>query len=380
MAAIPQSPSQEPLNQTTPVFSSRWLVSAPYDLGFFVVSGLLAFVFWGIYAGLIHFAGWQPDGLAILITYFGFTALLDLPHIFQTFARTHADKAEFARRKALYTWGLPLIMLSGLIFPLMGWDPWMIGLAALYGSYHIVRQHMGLVRMYHHLNEPTRALDHKLDIWCFQLALMGLVVYDYVELADEPLTRITVYGQHFGLFPVLPEWVGNLCLGVAALAVCVMVWRQLELLQKGELLNLPKLLLMGSALIVHFFLFVVAAVPFLVAEAIETAPHTLQYHGFMGHYQRRRFTGVKRVTLRWLGLALFYGLVAGTIEVVGYTWGFFYLVFAPLSMLTLFHYYIDGKIWKFSQCPELRCMLTTEQAAEAQPLEPNASSSATIGA
>jgi hypothetical protein len=49
-----------------------------------------------------------------------------------------------------------------------------------------------------------------------------------------------------------------------------------------------------------------------------------------------------------------YGLVAGTIEVLGYTHDVFYWVFAPLGMLTLFHYWIDGRIWR---CPELREVL-----------------------
>ncbi|PKL77089.1 MAG: hypothetical protein CVV27_06980, partial [Candidatus Melainabacteria bacterium HGW-Melainabacteria-1] len=114
-------------------FSQRWLVSPRFDLSFFVFSGLLSFGFWGLYAGLVAW-GWQPDGLAILITYFLFTTCLDLPHIFQTFARTHADQTEFRRRRGLYTWGLGLLLLTGFVFVPIGIEPWAIGLAALYGS------------------------------------------------------------------------------------------------------------------------------------------------------------------------------------------------------------------------------------------------------
>lgn len=337
-------------------FSSRWLVSQRYDLTCFVLSGSLTFVFWGLYSALVGF-GWQPDGMAILITYFLFTTFLDLPHIFQTFARTHADKQEFRRRKHLYTWGLALILLAGFLFPLLEIEPWIIGMAALYGSYHIVRQHTGFVRLYHSLNEPTRRFDHRLDTICFQIAMFAFIVYDYVDVSEEPLIRLSVFGPHYGWFPVVPEGVGNLIVGLGFAAVGILAWRQLELVIKGEPLNLPKLLLMGMALLTHFFIFVVAAVPFLVAEAIETAYHNVQYHGFMAHYQRRRFPTVKRVALKWLGAALLYGIVAGIIEVVGYTQGLFYLLFAPFGMLTLFHYYIDGKIWKFSNNPELRCLI-----------------------
>lgn len=346
-------------------FSSNWLVSRRYDLGCFVLSGLLSFAFWGLYAALTA-SGWQPDGMAVLITYFLFTALLDLPHIFQTFARTHADREEFRRRKHLYTWGLLLVLLSGFVFEPSGLEPWAIGLAALYGSYHIVRQHVGLVRVYHRLNEPQRRFDQRLDTICFQLALFAFVVYDYTEVSDEPLVQLTIFGPHYGWFPVVPEWLGNFIVAMGFAAIGIILWRQLELVLRGETLNLPKLLLMGMALLTHFCLFVVAAVPFLVAEAIETAYHNVQYHGFMAHYQRRRFPAVRHVALKWLGAALLYGLVAGTIEVVGYVNGLFYLLFAPFSMLTLFHYYIDGKIWRFGDAPELRCLIETpEQSTEA---------------
>lgn len=337
-------------------FSQNWLVSRRYDLSCFVLSGLLSFVFWGLYAGLVRL-GWQPNGMAILITYFVFSSVLDLPHIFQTFARTHADPAEFQRRKGLYTWGLGLLLLLGFVFPLTQLEPWAIGLAALYGSYHIVRQHAGLVRVYHRLNEPERRFDHRLDIWCFQGALLAFVVYDYVEMSDEPWTRLSIFGPHYGWFPVVPEWAGNLIMALGFACIGMMAWRQLELALRGEPLNLPKLLLMGMALLTHFCLFVVAVVPFLVAEAIETAYHNVQYHGFVAHYQRRRFPQVRRVALKWLLAAGIYGLVAGVIEILGYTQGLFYLLFAPFGMLTLFHYYIDGKIWKFRDAPELRCLL-----------------------
>jgi hypothetical protein len=68
---------------------------------------------------------------------------------------------------------------------------------------------------------------------------------------------------------------------------------------------------------------------------------------------------------------LLYGLIAGVIEVFGYSQPTFYLLFAPFSMLTLFHYYIDGKIWKFSQCPELNVMfLPPESVSAAAALQP----------
>lgn len=341
-------------------FSHNWFVSPHYDLSFFVFSGLLSFFFWALYSILVAW-GWQPDGIAILITYFLFTSLVDLPHIFQTFARTHADPVEFNRRKTLYTWGLPIFVILGVWLESQQLEPWLIGFAALYGSYHIVRQHLGFIRLYHHLNEPQRKFDHRLDAWCFQIILICFVVYDYVETSDEVLLPLNVYGSHFGWFPVVQEEWGNLAIALSFACIGLLIWRQLELASRGEALNLPKILVMGMAILTHFCLFVIASVPFLVAEAIETAYHNMQYHGFMAHYQRQRFPHIRFVAGRWLLFAGIYGCIAGIIEVIGYTNSLFYLMFAPFSMLTLFHYYIDGKIWKFSEYPELKSLITASQ-------------------
>jgi hypothetical protein len=83
--------------------SYRWIVSPRYDLGFFIFSCVLTFVFYGLYR-VAHHLGWFLRGDSILITYFLFTAFFDHPHIFQTFSRTHYDADEFAKRRALYTW------------------------------------------------------------------------------------------------------------------------------------------------------------------------------------------------------------------------------------------------------------------------------------
>jgi hypothetical protein len=353
-----------PIISKLPLFRSRWLVSAGYDLSLFVGSGLLCFVFWGLYEGL-KLWGYHPTGMSVLITYFIFTTFIDLPHIFQTFSRTHADRDEFRRHPHLYTWGLALILLSGFLFVPAGFEPWAIGIASLYGSWHIVRQHLGFVRLYHGLNEPERVFDHKLDAWCIQVCLMACVVYDYVEISDEPFTALTIYGPHFGWFPVVPEWLGNGIMAIGAMSLGVFVLRQLHLISTKQPLNLPKLLLMMMALLTHFCIFVVAAVPFLVAEALETAYHNVQYHGFIAVYQQKRFPHIRHVALRWMAAALLYGLIAGLIEVIGYTQTLFYMLFAPFSMLTLFHYYIDGKIWKFSQCPELKVLFQSADAPSA---------------
>ncbi len=123
---------------------------------------------------------------------------------------------------------------------------------------------------------------------------------------------------------------------------------------QGKPLNLPKLLLLAAALTTHYFVFFATATPFLVAEALETAFHDVQYCGWMIHYEKRRFPNIRHIAFKMLGVGLLYGLVVGVIEIYGLLrveWAMW--VFVPFTMIVLYHYYIDGLIWKFGKDPEL---------------------------
>jgi len=133
-------------------------------------------------------------------------------------------------------------------------------------------------------------------------------------------------------------------------------FRQVWRVATGQRVNTPKLLLMGAALLTHYFVFFAAAVPFLVAEALETAYHDVQYQGWIMHYQRRRFP-VGRTVLKWGLMAAAYGLCVGAIETLGLMRPGWVWLFVPFTMLVIWHYYVDGKIWRFSEDPELRDLL-----------------------
>jgi hypothetical protein len=347
MSAIAEAPT------TAAAPPLRWIVSPRWDLGFFVLTGGLTFAFWGLYEALKG-VGLEPSGLAALLTYFVFSACLDLPHVYQTFARTHADDVEFARRRRVYVYGLPALCAAGLAIPWFGLDAWFIAFMAMYGSHHVVRQHVGFMKIYQGLNDGPAPVDRLLDRAALELGLYACVLHDYVQERGNLLRDVPVYGPWHATFPGLPPtWVHGVELA-AWVALGLFAARQAWLMAEGQRLNWPKLALMGMALLTHYTVFVIAAVPFLVAEALETAYHDGQYHGWSMAYQQRRFPGVPRVALKWLGAALLYGLIAGSIEAVGYGNDLCYWLFAPLGMITLFHYWIDGKIWRLGANPELR--------------------------
>lgn len=328
----------------------QWIVSPRYDLTFFVLSCVCAFLFWGLYEGLsaLHIA---PRGEHILLTYFIFTALFDQPHIFQTFSRTHYDKPEFAKRPYMHTWGIAAFITAGLIIYSMGFRGEMIVGAAIYGSYHIMRQHWGLLKAYKSLNKDYGKLDEALDKTMLYVGMLSAMLHEYTNVQGPTI----IWDDLLAQFPALPWWLSPIARAVMLLTLAVYLGRQAWRWRTGQGLNVPKLLLLTAALGTHWFVFYFAAVPFLVAEAIETSYHNIQYQGWMMFYQQRRFSKTPRVIGRWLAMALTYGVLVGALEIFGLIyhkqWG---IIFVPFTMLVIYHYYIDGKIWRFAEDNELR--------------------------
>lgn len=332
---------------------TRWIVSPKYDLGFFILSAALTFVFYGIYRGA-HHLGFVLRGDSILITYLLFTALFDHPHIFQTFSRTHADGEEFRNRRKLYTWGLAGFILAGAAATGAGLEAQLIVFASIFGTWHIIRQHAGFMKAYKVLNNDLDPIDNWLDGLTFYTAVFACFFNDYADLRGP----IVIYKELRASFPSLPGDVGpilwSVFLGLLTLFGARQTWRVMT----GRAINWPKILLMAAAVTTHYFVFFATATPFLVAEALETVYHDVQYQGWIMHYQRKRFPHVSRVALKWFGAAMLYGAAVGAVEILGLLrHGWAVWVFVPFTMAVIFHYYVDGLIWKFRDYPELRKLL-----------------------
>lgn len=340
-----------PLASAPPI---RWIVSPKYDLTFFIGSCVLTFVFFGIYR-IAHNFGFVLKGDSILITYFLFTAFFDHPHIFQTFSRTHLDKEEFAKRKGLYTWGLAGFILVGYIFLFLKWEAYLIVGAAIYGSWHIIRQHWGFIKIYKGLNDDRSPLDNWIDGIAYFTGMFACFLTDYGDTRGS----LIIYGDIKVPVPNLPGDWGEALWAVFLIFASLVVLRQVWRAGTGKRVNLPKLLLMGAALTTHYYIFFITATPFLIAEALETAYHDVQYQGWMMHYQRKRFPDIKKVVVKWAVVGLLYGIIVGIIEINGLlkpnSWAMW--LFIPFTMVVVWHYYVDGLIWRMSDYPELRKVL-----------------------
>lgn len=336
-----------------PIPALRWIVSPRYDLTFFIGSCALTWAFFGLYR-VAGSWGWVLRGDSILITYFVFTAVFDHPHIFQTFSRTHYDKTEFARRRKLYTWGLGGFVGAGYVFLLLGWEGYLIVGAAVYGTWHIIRQHWGFLKIYKALNDDRAPLDNVLDAAAYFTGMFACFFNDYGDVREP----IVVYGDLRVFVPSLPGDWGEAGWSLFLVLFTLVGFRQVLRAGTRRPVNVPKLLLMASALGTHYFVFFATATPFLVAEALETVYHDVQYQGWIMHFQRRRFASVRNVVAKWLGLALLYGLAVGAIEILGLmNRGWAMWLFVPFTMVVVFHYYVDGLVWRLRDYPELRELL-----------------------
>jgi hypothetical protein len=351
--------TQEPL-QRLPLVSDRWIVSQRYDLFFFIGSFVFTLFFWGLYqiADQFHFV---LQGDSILITYFLFSALLDHPHIFQTFSRTHGDRVEFKRHKFLHTVGLGCFIAIGFLVISLKLEAELIVFASIFGSYHIIRQHYGFLKAYKNLNQDRSRLDDWLDFGTFYSGMFACFFYDYSGIE----TPIVIYQDFQCNFPNIPSVFVDITWALFLGFLTLFLLRQGVRWWHQEPLNLPKLLLMLAVLSTHYFIFFLTATPFLVAEALETAYHDVQYHGWIMHYQEKQFPSVKQVALKWGAIALLYGIVVGVIELWGLLHQNFWLwLFMPFTMIIIYHYYVDGIIWKFSSQPELRQTLFPAKTRE----------------
>ncbi len=332
--------------------SANWLVGQRYDLFFFIGSCLLTVLFLGIYHGLCHL-GFAPHAGSVLITYFLFTTVFDHPHIFQTFSRTHVDGENFARYRIAHTWGLAAFIAAGFALSAVGWDPYVIVFGALFGSWHIIRQHWGILRAYKAVNNDRDKLDHWIDTATFYLGAFAFYLYDYT---GNPRHTI-IYGKASAPFPNLPPFMAQVVWYGFLFSLGCFALRQIWLLMNGRPIILPKILLMAAALGTRGLVLYFTATPFLVAEALETTYHDVQYQGWMMNFQRKRFPEKRRMVRRWLLMALAYGLVVGVIEVVGLMSPRWSWLFVPFWMIVLWHYWVEGRIWRMRKQPELRAVL-----------------------
>ncbi len=140
----------------------KWLVSPGFDLGWFVVPGLLALVM-ALVLGLTTPNGQSDGGVGLWIAA---VVLIDVAHVWASLYRTWLDRDARRLHADRLRWTPILVFLIGFmahaIEPRLFW-----GLLAYLAVFHFIKQQIGFVALYLRAGrEPSRdAKLAKLAIW-----------------------------------------------------------------------------------------------------------------------------------------------------------------------------------------------------------------------
>jgi uncharacterized membrane protein len=348
----------------THAISLRWIISARDDLIWFIGSVVSSYALLFLYV----------KGLISLIPMVALWAILiDAPHVFGTFSRTYFDRSERQNRARLL-WGSLLFFLVGPLFVWLGAGLVFFFFAALWAYYHLVKQHYGFMVLYKKKNNDLAPLDNALDrlllLFAFNYPFVAFIAQDPEAMARVPATLQSAVGIVGTILLI-----GTIVLGVAWLG------RQIQKVLLGQSINVPKYLLLGAAIPMHW---VVLLTPMphkpIAIVAILTIYHNLQYHRLIWfHNQKyvkrhgdaseaqaqnnlREKYGAAEMISRRLLFYIAFGIVFGLIyqgprQLLGYTslqdkaagtetsfpiqlgisflWGYAFI-----------HYYLDSKIWR----------------------------------
>ena len=256
-----------------------WLVSAPWDVGVFGGSALLAFglLGWGQAHGLLAgaFPAWAWVGTVVFV---------DVAHVWATAYRVYLDPEEVRRRPALYL-GIPLAAyLAGvLLYATSSSLFWRV--LAYVAVLHFVRQQYGWVALYRRrLGVPSR-LDRVLDDAAIYSATLYPVLHWHANLPRE--FEWFVAGD---FIPGLPEEAADLLLPLHLAITAAYALRQLQLWASGRPVSPGKNLVVATTWLAWFVGIVVfdSDYAFTVTNVLV---HGIPYLAFVWVWGRARFAG-----------------------------------------------------------------------------------------
>lgn len=323
-----------------------WAVSKNFDNKFLLSPFLLTptiFLLW-----LLMQKMGQTGLDAATVIFLVFVGLFDQPHIARTFARTHFDQIEFLRHRVAHILLIPILFLLGIASIKLRFAELLLFVIAVLGQWHIFRQNFGFVRIFPIENSDinlTRKIRSSESNFFLLLFLNSLTPY---------LLRSDLYFSEL-LAPareliIIWKWL--------VLLLCIVVgsiWliNSLRANNHSKKLIRPKYLFVLGVVFVYAINYQLASwVPIQLMIVLETCYHDIQYQGWMNLYQQRVLRQSKRGVRYWLFGSFVYGLVMLYISETLNEFAIF------VNMLVLYHYIIEGFIWKFKSQPELKTMLS----------------------
>ena len=323
----------------------RWIVSQSVDLGLVIGGAAAGYVYLLLFA-VFH----APMSWLWWVWSLGF----DGTHIFGTASRTFFDREARARHARLLFGSLIFFFALGPAMVLAGWKSWLYLLVGVWAYYHVVRQHYGFMVLYKVKNRDLKPWDNRLD-----RLFLG------VMMIAPPFYRFLIrHPRELGLPGGLPFLEVPLWAAVGAMAAVYAIRQGLRW-RAGDPFNLPKFLLLGAVIPLHWLTF--AYLGWQAAVPTVTIVHNLQYHAIVWFHNRNRYAGpddrpfvahgripaaVSRSLLAYAAMGLVFSVVY---RIPGFALGQVSdLAFGFFCGFGLTHYYLDSRIWRVRHDPGLR--------------------------
>ncbi|HUB34450.1 MAG TPA: hypothetical protein VMA31_15535 [Bryobacteraceae bacterium] len=338
MAAV-ATPTALPLSKR---FDHRWIIGRGVDLSLIIGSAAAGYLYLLLFAA-VH----VPMTWLWWVWSIGF----DGTHIFGTASRTFFDHEARARNSRLFYGSLAVFFSLGPLMVLAGMKGWLYLLVGVWAYYHVIRQHYGFMVLYKVKNRDLGRLDNALD-----RVLLG------VTTVLPPFRRFFIlHPKELGIpfsFPRLEPavwWVLGLTLAAYA-------GRQWQRWRAGDRIDLPKFLLLGAVIPLHWLTF--QYLSWQAAVPTVTIVHNLQYHAIIWFHNRNRYgaegearfgrvpAAVSRSLMAYAGIGLAFSVLY---RVPGFQLGQVSdLAFGFFCGFGLTHYYLDSRIWRVRHDPGLR--------------------------
>jgi hypothetical protein len=337
---------------TTAATSTGWIVSPRYDTLFFTAS---------LAAPLLLWAAFSLNLMTGVAVYVAFQLAFNMPHNFQTWTVSvldAEDRGKYGRRYAvafavcLLVLGLPMVLSPDGVYP------WVRNALIYWGYYHLVRQHYGFQRMY---ERKMGGVSPRESFWYGRY--LDAVSYLPLLIRFGSKENMTIHAggkSTWVAHPVFPTPVVAALSALLAVIILAAAVHHLAMWRQQRPGFGPRGLLF-LAVTVAFGLAGIVIGDFIVAVAVVTAFHNLQYLGLLWfHNQNRAAAGATagNPTITWLA--------TGKLPLyLAFTFAYGVAIFLPralfrnsalaelpIAAVVAMHYYVDARIWRFKDYPK----------------------------
>jgi len=336
LAAVTQT-----LAYAQPRVSHRWIIGRGVDLAFVIGSALAGYAYLVMNVAL-H--------VPITFLWWFWSVGFDGTHIFGTASRTFFDREARHTRRTLLFGSAAFFFALGPALVLLHAKAILAMIVAVWAYYHVIRQHYGFMVLYKVKNRDFGKLDSFLDRW-----FLGVMT------VFPPFQRFFIHHPEELGSPVSFPRSEPYLLALVAATVAIYAARQVVRIRRGDPLNLPKFLLLGGVIPLHWLTF--HYMSWQGAVPTVTIVHNLQYHALIWFHNRNRYGAAPAehgripsvVSRSLLGYVLVALIFSAAYRVPGFQLGQVSdLAFGFFCGFGLTHYYLDSKIWRVRSDPALR--------------------------